>query len=129
MTAGRWFAAKCIFAHPDSPKSARRTVYEERIVLLRAGDADDAIRRAEVEAAHYAAETSVTFIDEFVTTFELFDKPREMAEVYSLMRTSALSPRAFIDRYHDDGTEHARRSTEGGRLSERKRRAPRRPKR
>ena len=42
-----WYGAKTIFAHDDIAARQLKPCYEERVVLLRAEDDDDALRLAE----------------------------------------------------------------------------------
>ena len=112
-TAPSWYAAMCIFEHKDVPPletvatSARATVYEERIVLLRAESFDAAIAAAEAEAEEYAKQNGARYVG-YIMTYQLFDEViGEGTEVYSLMRSSSLSVNEFLNHYHDDGTEHS----------------------
>jgi len=59
MESGRdstpWFGVRCLFQHSD-PGAATGVLYEERVTLWRAPSAEEAIARAEAEAASYAAD-------------------------------------------------------------------------
>ena len=101
--ARAWYAARCIFRHPRvRPMAHRRHLYEERLLLLRAASAEEAMRLAEREASAYAAATDAEYLG-FVETFQLFERGLASGmEVFSLMRSSSRAPRAFISRYYDD---------------------------
>ena len=44
-----WYSARCILRHAPSESSGGKLVYEERVVLFRAANFEDAIRQAEGE--------------------------------------------------------------------------------
>ncbi|GBG03943.1 hypothetical protein AZSI13_32700 [Azospira sp. I13] len=104
-----WYAAKCVFRHTQlSAKQEEGWVYEERIVLFRASDEDDAIAKAEEEASQYA--TDGTEYLGFVEVFHLFAESLEdKAEVFSSMRSSKLAPSEYLDHFVDTGAEHVRK--------------------
>jgi hypothetical protein len=101
-----WFAVRCVFASgwpPDRPTP----VYEERITLWLAASAEEAIERAEVEALEYAGtieESSDSYLG-IAQSYRLVDAPANGAEVFSLMRSSALAPDEYLDTFFDTGTE------------------------
>ena len=106
MNQSSWYGAKCIFEHKGLAQADNKTIYEERIVLIRAVGFDDAIRLGEAEAESYAAETDGVRYVGFINVFQIFDhEMKEGAEVYSIMRESGLPVREFLDHYYDDGTE------------------------
>ncbi len=98
-TKREWYSVKCIFEHPLFAQGAEATVYEERVVILRANDFDDAIRQGEVEAQQYVEGLGgdaryAGFINAYRTgEKELADK----MEVYSLMRGTTLPREAFLE--------------------------------
>jgi hypothetical protein len=105
-----WYAARCVFKHTNLKALRRRkNVYEERIVLVRARSFDEAFRKAEREAKKYARGTAgITYI-RFVEAYHLFGRRvGDGSEVFSLMRSSDLTSRAFVARYLRDGSEHRR---------------------
>jgi hypothetical protein len=109
-----WFGAKSLYRWPEAyartaASGAGRFVYEERIVLLRARDATDALARADAEARAYAeSDDGITYI-RLVGVYELFDALGDGAEVYSLLRTTPLAPEVFLHRCHDEAEMHGRR--------------------
>ena len=112
-TAPSWYAAMCIFEHEDVPPletlaaTETATVYEERIVLLRANSFDAAIIAGEADAEDYAKQTGSRYVG-YIMTYHLFNEViGEGTEVYSLMRSSSLSVDEFLNHYYDDGTEHS----------------------
>ena len=109
---GPWYGVKCVFLHHDVPSQGEGQVYEERIVLVHAGSASEAIRRGKAEAQEYAQSNDADYLG-FIDTFHLFsDDVGSGTEVYSLMRTSSGTPGEFISRYFDDGTQHSRNTEE-----------------
>ncbi|MDQ1681987.1 MAG: hypothetical protein QOC60_888 [Frankiaceae bacterium] len=98
-----WYAVRCVFRFDGA--ADQESSYEERITLWQAGDADEAIERAEADAQHYAAETAET-PGEYLglaQAYWLFDDPGDGAEVFSMFRESPLDPDAFLAAYFDDG--------------------------
>ncbi|HEX7900405.1 MAG TPA: DUF4288 domain-containing protein [Planctomycetota bacterium] len=102
-----WFAAKSLHLHRDLAGDRGASCFEERIVLIRAASVDDALKRAEREAARYArGQAAVEFLG-YLAVFALSgDAMEEGLEVYSILRSVALSKRDFIRRYYDDGSFH-----------------------
>jgi len=108
-----WFAVRCLFrkawaSTEDSPGGHR---YEERITLWQATDADEAIAKAEAEAAEYAAVIEES-PDEYLglaQSYALFDNPAlDGAEVFSLIRDSNLDAEGYLNTFFDTGAEHQR---------------------
>lgn len=106
MDKQEWYAAKCIFQHDGLSSEEGQTVYEERVILLRADSFEEAIALGEAEAQDYAQKVGDARYCDFITVFHLFPSSvGHGTEVYSLMRRSPLAPDDFINHYHDDGTE------------------------
>lgn len=111
MSEATWFGAKTLYRWPDSYSKAgsRGYAYEERVIILRARGADEAIQRAEQEALRYAAAAGdETEYLGAVDVFEMFDGVEDGAEVFSLLRSTPLGPEAFLTRYHDPEGTHSR---------------------
>ena len=106
-----WYSAKCIFRHGELRAEKGAQVYEERIVILRAKDEDQAMALAEKEARRYAKSLDGVEYLEFASVFHMYAAPKATAEVYSLMRESRLKPGAYLDRFFDTGTERERKVT------------------
>lgn len=103
----KWFGVKCLFEHRGLEAKPGNRVYEERIIVVLASSFEEAVARAETEAAEYIGGHGkyLGFCDAYGTGRAVL---AEGGEVYSLMREVALDQREFIDRYHDDGTEKSR---------------------
>ena len=71
MNTEPWYAAQCIFRHTDAGHGPKQT-YEERIILLRADNADDAIERAEKEAEGYCRDLNDCEYLGYVNVIECF---------------------------------------------------------
>jgi Domain of unknown function (DUF4288) len=106
METEKWFAVRTLYEHEDL-KRGRERLFEERIVLFRAGSSEEAITKAETGAQSYAANLDHLKTLDYVMAFELFDPPGENAEVFSLMRESRLTPDRYIDRFFDTGKERS----------------------
>lgn len=108
----RWYAVRTLFramatpegAPPDLPEG--ESAYEERITLWQAASFDEAIARAEEEAAEYAEFLDVEHVSEFAQAYHVADvPPRDGSEIFSLIRYSPLDPDPYVDRFFDTGTE------------------------
>ena len=101
-----WFAVRCVFRlGEDWPADeAHEVLYEERITLWLAGSIDDAIALAEAEATQQAADVDAEYVG-FARAYQLFDQPVHGAEVFSLLRSSALDTKEYLDRHFDSGKE------------------------
>lgn len=109
MGDGPWFGAKCVFLHTEI-ESCTGQVYEERVILVRAGSFDDALSRAEALAEQYAKDVGGCTYTGFVDVFHIYDEEiGDGAEVYSLMRTSDLGMDEYLDRFYDTGAERTRK--------------------
>jgi hypothetical protein len=98
----RWYAVRSLFRIAGEPDSS----YEERITLWQAGSFDDAMAKAEIEAVEYADFIGGTYLADFGQGYHLADvPPRDGAEVFSLVRDSALPPKAYLDRFFATGRE------------------------
>lgn len=101
-----WYSAKCVFRHNAPAGSSGKFGYEERLIVLRADDLPDAIKRAEEEAHEYSAGLDGVEFTGFVSAYDLGeDEIHDLSEVYSVLRDSDLEANSFLDRYYDDGSE------------------------
>ena len=90
-----WFAVRHVIKNDDA--------YEERITLWRAESPEEAISRAQAEAAKYAWEGTEPL--SLFQSFHLADEPGDGTEIFSLIRRSALPASEYLDAYFDTGTE------------------------
>jgi len=105
-----WYGAKCIFVHYDLADNKNTKTYEERIVVFKAKNFDDAILQAETEAENYAKDCSNTKYVNFVNVFHIYDEVvKSGSEVYSLMRDSKLTPAKYLNRFYDTNKERAQK--------------------
>ena len=77
--------------------------YEERITVWEAQSHEDAIARAEAEAARYAWEGTEPL--DLYQSFELDAAPSDGAEVFSLIRRSELPPDSYLESFFATGSE------------------------
>jgi len=111
--AMKFYGAKTLYKHNAPPKFGKKWVYEERIVLIGAHNADEAIKQAELEANNYSKKEKTIVYLNFVNVFEIFDrKISSGSEVYSIMRSEDLIDDEYIDRYYDTGTEHIKNESD-----------------
>jgi hypothetical protein len=103
----RWFGAKTVFRHPGLERELGKNCYEERVVLIRASDEDEALRLAEGEANEYADGSATRFLG-YVNIFRIEDTIGSRAEVFSIMRSVTMEEDEFLTHFYDDGTFHTR---------------------
>ncbi|MEU9342818.1 hypothetical protein AB0D74_16580 [Streptomyces sp. NPDC048278] len=94
-----WYGVRCVFRH------RALGVYEERVTLWTAGSPDEAIDRAEAEAAEYCEALDEVEYAGFAEAFRADGVPGEGAEVFSLMRESGLPPGEYVRRFFATGDE------------------------
>jgi hypothetical protein len=96
----RWYAVRSLF------RLEGEGAYEERITLWLTVSLDDARERAAAEAAEYAEFAGSTYLADFGQAYHLADvPPRDGAEVFSLVRDSALPPTPYVERFFATGQE------------------------
>ena len=104
-----WYGAKCVFLHTKNDGCAGQ-VYEERVILIKANDFDEAINRAEEEAEKYARDLDGCTYTGFIDVFHIYDERiSDGSEIYSLMRTSELKTDEYLDRFYDTGAERTQK--------------------
>jgi hypothetical protein len=107
--AKQWYSARTVYEH-DEPGDG---LFEERIVLVRAADFDEAMSRAEDEAKKYAEAVGGTYTG-YVSVFELAEEAiGDGSEVFSLMRDSDLTADEYIDHFYSTGSERHGEDGEG----------------
>lgn len=104
--ASDWYSVRCVLRFRDSSHDGRSDgLYEERITLWRAASFDDAIVLAEAEVREYAQNLDADSTG-LAQSYQLADDPADQgAEVFSLVRDSALPVEDDLDRHFDTGTE------------------------
>lgn len=102
-----WFGAKTVFRHPGLERQEGPCCYEERVVLIRASDENEALRLAEEEAEAYASGSDTRYLG-YANVFRIDDAIGSGAEVFSIMRSMAIGEDEFVSHFHDDGTFRTR---------------------
>lgn len=101
MSEKQWFGARTVYAAMEH----ETRIYEERIIVLQAESMDDAIEKAEKEAASYEEDNGLEYLG-YVDVFLMSDESIvDKTEVYSLMRESELGPSEYLDTFFDTGRE------------------------
>lgn len=108
MNPEPWYGVRLVYRLTFSAEPA----YEERILIVRAANSDDAIARAEgISRDNYESETTV--YTEYAMAFNIIDEDGDSlgdgVEVFSLIRNSELEAAEYLDRFHDTGAECARK--------------------
>ena len=101
-----WYAVRCVLVF-DAPEQAQQPrLYEERITLLRAASFEEAVERAECEAEEYCDGLDAEYVG-LAQAYHLFVEGHvgDGDEVFSLMRTSELSPDEYSARFFATGQE------------------------
>src|SRR5688572_562177 len=94
-----WFAVKCLFSHPSRADVSEQFLYEERIMLWRASNFEQAFALAEAEAAEYARNNTCTFV-RATDSFHLFEgSVGHGSEVWSVMRGSGMEPELYAETF------------------------------
>ena len=97
-----WFGVRSFVRHGGS-------IFEERVVVVEAGDEEGAFVLAEQELGEYCAALEDCEPLGLLQSYRLEAGPiASGTEVYSLMRDSPLAPDEYLDRFFDTGTEHSR---------------------
>ena len=102
MDSSGWFGVRCIF------RVAAATgvhAYEERVTVWQAAGPDSAIGLAETEAHAYAQAIDAEYL-ELAQVYAMADRLGDGAEVFSLIRDSALDAPEYLIAFFDTGSEH-----------------------
>ena len=102
-----WYAVKCLFLHKDLKSRNGKNNYEERILLVKANDFDEAIEKAEKEAADYCNDLGeeVEYL-KFCNAYHIAEsRINDKTEIYSLITKSELDKADFINTHYDTGGE------------------------
>jgi len=81
--------------------------YEERILLIKANDFDEAIKKAEKEAIDYCSDLGeeVEYL-KFCNAYHTGENDiNDKTEIYSLITKSEMSKERYIATYYDTGGE------------------------
>jgi hypothetical protein len=97
-----WFAVRRVLLHPDS-------TYEEQVTIWRSPSFEEAEARAH-RAASELAEILEARLLPLAQIYRLADVPGDGAEVFSLLRKSALGPADYLSTFFDTGYERQRAS-------------------
>ena len=99
-----FFSAKCIFRSELIEDGKFVSIFEERIVLVRGFELDEAFDKAEQEAKKYAAENKSAFLA-CVGVYIVQDPIEDGAEVFSVLRESNTSNDDYLKTYYQTHSE------------------------
>ena len=100
-----WYSVRCIFRHPTRENVQGMKLYEERITIWKTDSFEKAIELAEQEAEEYANDCHAEYVG-LAQAYHLFEpRLKSGSEVFSLMREHKYTPKKYIDRYFDKGSE------------------------
>ncbi len=101
----QWYSVRCVFrVISEGGPGDGGTDYEERLTLWMASSHAEAIALAEAEAADYSSNGFFEYLG-IAQSYWLFEPPEHGKEVFSLIRTSELEPKAYLDQFFDTGRE------------------------
>jgi hypothetical protein len=96
-----WYCVRTVLRF----RGSRMSTYEERLTLWAVPDFASAIEAAETEAGEYAdAIPGCAFVG-LSQAYHLSEGPGHGAEVFSLLRDSALPADAYLSTFFDTGAE------------------------
>lgn len=107
-----WYAVKCLFHHKDLNNRNGKNNFEERILLVKAGDFDEAIEKAEIEAKEYCSDLGdeVEYMD-FCNAYHIAENSiGDKTEIYSLITASELTADNYLKCNYETGGEMTEKS-------------------
>jgi hypothetical protein len=100
MSENKWFTAKGIFLHKVQIKNQKQS-YEERIVLVKASDGKEALKRANKEAKDYIKDLDRTKFIEIIEVYELYEEiVSDKCEIFSSKNISLLKPNDYLKTFY-----------------------------
>lgn len=99
------YAVRCIFKCPKASFNTLDHLYEERITLWNAADADKAIDKAVDEAEAYADKNGFTYTGLAQSYWMFTAIAASGIEVFSLLRESNLELEPYLDTFFSNGDE------------------------
>lgn len=103
-----WYGVRLVYQLTGTSRQA----YEERVILVRADSDDAAIALAEQYSKDYESEDTIS--TGYAMAFHIFDEDGPAlgpgVEVFSLIRESDMDIDAYLDRFHDTGSECCRKT-------------------
>ncbi|WP_436533762.1 hypothetical protein [Actinoplanes sp. HUAS TT8] len=106
-----WFCVRAVFAFDLGERGT--LTYEERLTLWRAGDLAASLELAGADAVEYARCLDRCVFTGLLQGYELPEEPGHGAEVFSLMRDSALRPEKYLSAFFATGWERQHVIDEG----------------
>lgn len=104
-----WYGVKCLFSHTQIINKEEKMFYEERVLLIRANNFEEAIEKAEQEAVLYAYLLDEVEYLEYSNAFNIFEAEiNDGSEIYSIIRESNLDRDEYLDKFYDTGDECVR---------------------
>jgi hypothetical protein len=97
-----WYGVRCIFQWRG------RDCFEERITMWRADSYEEAIHKAEFEAADYAETNDLIYLGLAQGFWVYGNEITQGSEVFSLVRRSDLGVEDYLDTFYDSGDERQR---------------------
>lgn len=102
------FAVRCLFRTRNLDFNTLENLYEERITVWRANNADDAMDRAIAEAHDYANKPGFSYLGLCQSFWMFTEIDADGVEVFSLLRESDLDADTYLDTFFSNGDERHR---------------------
>jgi hypothetical protein len=101
MQEQQWYSVRSVFRSDRVVDGRPERLFEERVVVFRASNSEEALSKGTAEAQrHSATETHPTMLDHIVA-FALWEEELcEGEEVWSCLRQSGDSDKQFLDRVY-----------------------------
>lgn len=101
MEPKTWFAVRSIFRHERVVEGVASKLFEERVVLFLASDAERALALGAEEARGYATDGAQPKLLAHLVAFELWDAQLQSGdEVWSCLREMDVSDDRFLDQIY-----------------------------
>ena len=96
-----WYSVRSIVRSQTVEDGSPRTVFEERVVLVKAASFDEAIAKGEAEAKEYCAICHRSRVLDYLVAYYIGDEEElRRGEVWSSMRDSELSDGDFLTHFY-----------------------------
>lgn len=96
-----WYGVRCLFKHHSPSADSPTYAYEDRIIVVQADDANEALAKAEKEGYEYCSSIDTEWLG-FVESFEIASETiDDFTEVYSHIHETSDPPDVFVDRFDD----------------------------
>lgn len=98
MSKAQWYSVRSVFRFDKGEEGKPGTMFEERVVILRASSDEEALQKGRDNAHRYAASDPNPKMLDHVVAFALWEAAlKEGEEVWSCLRELKMSDAEFLD--------------------------------